>query len=315
MTRKTNAFVRTLVAAAAFALPAAFAMAAPPAPPAPAAPADSAGTITSGYTKPWERAEMTLPSYGIIREIKVREGDRVKVGDVLLKQDDRADVKALEQFRLEADSTVRVEAAQADLEVKKNQLKREEDLEKQQAGNRIQLEEARMKVVYADATTKVEQLNNLKAKLDADRQGIKIEQMTLSSTLDGVVEKLEASVGEVTDPQKTIVHVVKRDPLKVELSLPSAQVEKLKVGDTLEVRYHNDGPNAQWRQAKVIYIAPVAEADADTAKINLELPNPEDRMAGLWVSVKVPEAIANAQPAAAVEKPEVAADANARPQQ
>lgn len=300
MTKRHNALVHTFAAAAAIALSLPLTLAA--APPAPAA-ADSTSVITeAGFTKPWERAEMTLQSYGIIQEIPVKRGDAVKKGDVLLKQDDRADVKALESLQLEADSMVRIEAAKADQEVKKIQLTRVEKLHSEGGSNNIELEDARTKVVYANATTKVEELNNLKNKLDADRQRIKVDQMRLVSPIDGIVERLEATVGEITDPQKNAISVVQINPLRVEVHLPTAQAEKLKSGDVLEVRYVNDGPTAEWKQAKVNYVAPVAEAEADRCEINLELPNPEGRMAGLWLSVKVPEALAG-QPAAAVEKP------------
>src|SRR5687768_11881514 len=99
MTRNLNAVVTSFAAAAAIAL----SLAAHAAPPAatPAGAADSTSVITeSGFTKPYERAEMTLQTYGIILEIPVKRGNAVKKGDVLLKQDDRADVKALEALQL-----------------------------------------------------------------------------------------------------------------------------------------------------------------------------------------------------------------------
>jgi hypothetical protein len=126
--------------------------------------------------------------------------------------------------------------------------------------------------------------------------------MKIISPIDGVVERLDATVGEITDPQKNLLSVVQINPLRVELHLPTGTAEKLKMGDVFNVRYANDGPNAEWKQAEVIYIAPVAEADADRCEVNLKLPNPEGRMGGLWLSVKIPEALA-AKPAAAVEKP------------
>jgi RND family efflux transporter MFP subunit len=303
MTRRLAALVRTFAAAAAFALPSASALSAPP------APADSSSVITeSGFTKPWERAEMTMQTYGLIADIPVKRGETVKKGDVLLQQDDRADQKALEALQLEADSTVRIEASKADLEVKKVQLARVQDLYKSGGSNNIELEDAKTKVVYADATAKVSELDNAKNKLDADRQRIKVEQMKLLSPLDGIVERIDAAVGEITDPQKSMVTVVQINPLKVQLHVPTALASKLKTNDGLDVRYVNDGA-ADWKQAKVIYVAPVAEADADRCEITLELPNPEGRMAGLWVSVKIPEALA-AQPASAVEKADVNARAN-----
>ena len=44
-----------------------------------------------------------------------------------------------------------------------------------------------------------------------------------------VVEQIDVSVGEVTDPQKPVLTVVQNDPLWVEFHLTTSQSRKLKV--------------------------------------------------------------------------------------
>jgi multidrug resistance efflux pump len=120
--------------------------------------------------------------------------------------------------------------------------------------------------------------------------------MTLNSPIDGIVETIDVSVGEVTDPQKPVMTVVKNDPLWVEFFLPTAQSSKLKVGQQLEVRYA-DQP--QWAPAKVIYKAPVADVASNTQKMRLEVANSNGTDAGLQVVVRLPANVgpAQAQPA------------------
>jgi RND family efflux transporter MFP subunit len=248
--------------------------------------------MVGGITKPSVHAKLALPQFGQVLELPVKEGDVVKKGAVLLRQDDRQEVAALEALRLEAESRVRVEAAEEDLKLKKIQHKRLADMQAGGNSSPIEVEEAWVKVVYADAQSKIAKLENEINKQKFEGQKIKVALMSLTSPIDGIVETIETSVGEVTDPQKPVMTVVKNDPLWVELFLPTAQSSKLKVGQQLEVRYPSED---KWQPAKVIYKSPVADPSSDTQKMRLELPNPSMTDTGLQVVVRLPAGVGPAQ--------------------
>jgi RND family efflux transporter MFP subunit len=277
--------------------------------PAAAAPTD---ITVGGITKPSLHSKLALPQFGKVMELPVKEGDAVKKDQVLLRQDDRQERAALEALRLEAESTVRIEAAEADLKIKQVQHKRLQDLAANGNANPTEVEEAWVKVVYADAQVKIAKLENQKNKYEFERQNAKVDQMTLKSEFDGVVETIDVQVGEVTDPQKPVMTVVKNDPLWVEFFLPTVQSSKLKVGQQLEVRYLGD--NQQWQPAKIIYKAPVADAASDTQKMRLEMANATMTDTGLQVLVRLPANIGPAVQPAASAAPigNTAAAANAR---
>ena len=257
-----------------------------PAQQAPAAGASAPTDITvGGITKPSVHAKLALPQFGQVLELPVKEGDAVKQGAVLLRQDDRQEVAALEALRLEAESTVRVEAAEEDLKLKKIQHKRLADMQAGGNANPMEVEEAWVKVVYADAQAKIAKLENQKNKYEFERQSIKVKLMSLVSPIDGIVETIDTSVGEVTDPQKPVMTVVQNNPLWVEFFLPTVQSSKLKVGQQLEVRSPDQ---QQWAGAKIIYKAPVADAASDTQKMRLEMANPNGTDTGLQVLVRLP---------------------------
>jgi RND family efflux transporter MFP subunit len=268
-----------------------------------AAPAPTDITV-GGITKPSVHAKLALPQFGQVLELPVKEGTAVKAGDVLLRQDDRQEVAALEALRLEAESTVRVDAAEADLKIKEGQHKRLADMQAGGNANPLEVEEAWIKVVYAAAQAKIAKLENQKNKYEFERQDVKVKLMSLRSPIDGTVETIDVSVGEVTDPQKPVMTVVKNDPLWVEFFLPTMQASKLKVGQQLEVHYPGE---AKWASAKIIYKAPVADAQSDTQKLRLEMPNPTGTDTGLQVLVRLPANIGPAQqPTATSLRPESA---------
>jgi len=87
--------------------------------------------------------------------------------------------------------------------------------------------------------------------------------------------------------------VVVNDPLFVEVNLPSRMTLGIKVGETMQVRYL-DEPN-KWREAKVLFFDPVADASVGRQMVRLEMPNAEQRRAGQEIAVKLPANLAAAK--------------------
>jgi hypothetical protein len=118
--------------------------------------------------------------------------------------------------------------------------------------------------------------------------------MQIKSPMNGEVRKVEAAVGEVSDPQKPSIIIVSNDPLKVEAKLPTLTANRLKLGQALQVRYRDE---QQWREAKIIYFDPVADTSlvGGAQLIHLEMPNPDGRRAGQEVVVKLPQDVAAAK--------------------
>src|SRR3954463_5107500 len=93
----------------------------PSVPPAGAAAqqATSEGVLQQGVTKPYIPAKPWFNTPGIVLEVPVTKSQTVKKGDVIIRQDDRQEKAELAKLEAEANSEVRVEAADADLKIKK----------------------------------------------------------------------------------------------------------------------------------------------------------------------------------------------------
>jgi len=248
--------------------------------------------IRSLYTKP------NLPQPGVIADVKVKPGDRVKKGDLIIQQDDRLEQVKLKAAELEANSTARVDEARANLDVKQHVLARKEGIHKQGALSAEEVEVARLEVIDAEARLKISQLEQAKAAAEAEGQRVKISQMKLVAPFDGVIESMEVSVGEVNDLQKPVCSIVQTSPLWVEIrNMPASWAGKLKVGDKLDVRYDERYAGTpiydqQWVSAKVEFKSPVVNAQSDTQMVRLSMENPRGLEAGLHVQVRLPAGIA-----------------------
>jgi multidrug efflux pump subunit AcrA (membrane-fusion protein) len=271
----------------------------------PAARAESKMEMTfSGVniiTQPSYTRKVSFPLPGIVKESLIKDGDVVKAGQVLMRQDTDLDEKEAERLKVEAESESRIEAAKADMEVKKIDY----DIKSTGTGHAYsasEINEARAKLTEAEKSVKVAEEDHQQAKIKYDQQLVRLTKMEMKAPADvqgeWIVDHIVTNVGEMADPQSRdgVIVLVKNDPLDVEIrGLTTRQVATLKNGEKLQVRYLNDGPN-DWKEAAVDYIQPVALADADRQKVKLKLPNPDGRYAGLRMELKLTKALQDTAP-------------------
>ncbi len=255
-----------------------------------------------GISEPSRRAKLAAQVPGVVKEVHVKVGDEVKQGQPLVEQDDRLSVNQRTLLEQEANSDIRIEAAKADLAQKQVELKRTEEMIKNNVATALELERAQLEAVFKGHQLNLSHLELAKAKLEAAGAKLKVEFMKILSPFDGFIEAVDTEVGEMLDPQRPgMMTVVKIDPLRIVVQLTAPQAAKLKKGDTLDVRYKND-PSDSWQHATVASLAPVANAgssDQSKREVRLSLPNPQKREAGLWLWVKLPDATSTAGTAAA----------------
>lgn len=247
--------------------------------------------VAAGYdahTEPCKRSKLNFAAPGVLIEVLVKEGERVTQGQPLARLDDRADRRLFESLEMEGKSTLKIEAAEADLKQKKIELERKKKSFEGGGAAQTEVDEAEINVTIRALQVQIEELGRKQKELEAARQLVKVEQMTVTAPFDGTIEKIDLQLGETPDQQKPAIMVVKNDVLYVGVSLPTGVALKLKSGDELDVRYKDLGTTVK---GKVIFLSPFADAASETRLVRLEVPNGQGLPAGLAVSVSVPEAI------------------------
>jgi multidrug efflux pump subunit AcrA (membrane-fusion protein) len=253
----------------------------------PAASAQPDPTIIVAHTEPSKLLSMNFPSPGLIKSVAVKEGDIVKAGQVLMSQDDDIEKEELARLKLQADSSARLEYAQADLDVKTKVYERKS---KAEGGvfSQEEIEEAQLDQVHSAKQIDVVKLDDSDNLSKESQQNLKVEKMHLRSPIDGVVQEIKTWEGVMAapDPEKPSITVVRNNPCYVVVPLLKTwQVAQLSLGQSMPVKYPSD---SDWQQAKIIYISPVAKAESDTELIKLELANPKNKATGLPIQVKLP---------------------------
>jgi multidrug efflux pump subunit AcrA (membrane-fusion protein) len=241
--------------------------------------------VVPGTTAPSKEMDLAFADYGRVAEVTVKEGDRVEAGQLLMRQDLAADEALLRSLQVKADVAARVEVARTQLELAKVEL--EAIRAASTAASDLEVQRAELEVKAAETRILEEERQGRFAAHDVEQQQARVDQRSMFAPDAGVVQKLDAAVGEVFGPQTPALKVVKIDPLYVEVvEVPATQVMRMKVGDTVQVRY---GEEDEWQDARIVFINPVGDPYGDSSRLafRAELPNPDGVPAGLAVQVRL----------------------------
>lgn len=240
--------------------------------------------VVPGITEPFKNYGLSFPTIGVIRQVNVKEGDVVKKDDVLMVQDDREAQAELRLLELDVNNYP-IDAAEAKVRVADAEFKAKDRLKTAGGGSDLEWEQAKaeLEVAKIQVDAAKQELKMKEAKRDKQKQ--RLEEMKLVSNVSGVVKEIITDLGSNVDPTKPSLTIVENNPIKVRVFVPALASLQLKTGETMRVSYDQK----TWREAKVSYLSPQADAAAGTRLVHLELPNTNNDPSGLQVWVELPE--------------------------
>ena len=162
-----------------------------------------------GSIEAWTTLSLLSKLNGTVDEVLVREGQKVKKGDILA--------------RIEAeDYRIAVERARA-------------------AYNLAKAEYDRDKAIFAKGVIPVAELETNKtgmetAKADLDNAELQLSRCTITAPMDGIVRKIDAKVGlqlAVGDPLAEILEI---DRLKAVVGIPESEVSAVRGLDSVDIK-------------------------------------------------------------------------------
>jgi len=182
---------------------------------------------------------------GRVRRILVKEGDRVRKGDLLLDLDNDAIEKQVAQ-------------AEAGYDLAKEVFEKQERLWKQQIGSEVQ---------YLQAKSNKEQAE---AALAAMREQYRLSRIT--APFDGTVDEVMVTVGQMTAPQLPVARVVDLTGASLEADVPESYLQRVKVGDPVLVEFPSLGDSVK---ATLSNVSRFIDPANRTFKVTLRVPNGE----------------------------------------
>ena len=251
-------------------------------------------------------AQVTIYSkvQGWVEKINVREGDRVKTGQVLVTLDAReaeaavAQSKAsleaaaarLKQVKATSEEAVQsqIQQSKATLELAESDLKRAQELLDKNFISRQQLDEARTKYNVAKAAYELT-LNSLRqktwendialaeaqvrqAKANLDMTQAQLANLIILSPMNGGVTKRHVDPGTMLKDTSPILTLMDLTEVKMVVNVIEKEFVRLQKGQAVKITVTAFPPRTF--QGRIAIITPALELQSRTAEIQISVPNP-----------------------------------------
>ncbi len=248
----------------------------------------ASGGVSTGVraiTRPSADRTLSFVQPGRIAGVPFKEGDLVKAGEVLIRQDDAAEQVQLAQLKAQSEDTTQMRASEASLAQKRVDLEKLQKAAASNAATFLEVEHAKLDVTIAQLSFELAKFEHEQAGRKCEEYRIRVENMQLKSPVDGRIEKVDIEVGESANALTDVIQVVQIDPLWIDAPVPMAEVIGLKTGATARIQFPESGKTASTAEGRVIFVAAVADAGSGTLRVRIEVPNKTGRPAGEHVLV------------------------------
>lgn len=231
----------------------------------------------TGIVEAWEELSIVPNISGKISRIYVKEGDRVKKGQVLAELDTDPAKLNLEQAKANLHAS---EAAFADAEKNWNRMK---ELIKDSTISPVQYEKAELG--YNSAKALFEQA---RAAVDLAEYNLRVSVM--KAPFDGVITQKVKNEGDTINPMMSggegVVTLMDFSKVKVRVLAPDTDLKYLKAG--LEVNAKVDAYPGETFEGNVYIVNPAAASQSRLFEIQLQIPNPEFKLKpGMFARIEV----------------------------
>lgn len=208
--------------------------------------------VIVGRIAAWRSGKVSTQVPGLVQKMQVKEGDRVKKGDVIAVFDTsrlKLDVARLEGALATAHSKVDIAIAERNL--KQNILMRQAKLKHSRAFLISKYEEAQLKLAIAKAGVKAAKADVATQNAALKRKKLDIALSTIRAPYGGIVKRLFTQQGAFVIPEAPhLVELVDDNSLEIEVDIPVRYVHMLKPGQ--QVVYRLDGKSHKARLRAVL---------------------------------------------------------------
>src|SRR4051812_41879783 len=235
---------------------------------------DAVGTVRA-----YESITVTVKGSGIVEEISFQEGQKVKLGDVLLRLDSDERRADIEQAMAE---TRRAAAQRDELKVR---LDRAMALSRTGAGTGAQVE---------DLTAQVKTRESAMASADARRKAAeaRLEDLIVRAPFNGRLGTRSVSLGAYVTPGMRITTLDDLSRVRLDFAVPENILAQLDIGQT--VRAVSAAFGQRVFEGKVAVIDPRVDPVTRSVRLTAEFPNPDEALKpGMFLSVALEVSVKN----------------------
>src|SRR4051812_33319736 len=253
----------------------------------------SAIDVQSVVLRLMEEAEVPAQEAGVITSVAIREGQRVKQGELLMQIDDQVAKLVAEATkakydiaRAKATNDVRVRFAKKSTEVSQAELRRStESIERfAKSVSQSQLDVEKLTVeknqLEGEQATQEQQIAVLEmrqqeSELNAART--QIARRRVVAPFDGVIVQIYARKGEWAEPGQKALRIVNVDRLKAEGFIRAEDATEHVVGRPIRLAIESGGEQNTFA-GKIVFLSPEVDPITGQVRIWAEIDNRDGRL-------------------------------------
>ncbi len=235
-----------------------------------AQPGSSAPTSVPGVTQALRDVKLAMTVAGRIEGVAVREGDRVRRGQLLLHLDRTLEELEVRRRRVLLEDDSRIQELKEKEKTLLSQVESLRPLLESGAVSRKQFEDEELALGAVAAERSTLLANKKREQVELDLAIENYERRHLRAPINGVVSKILLRLGESVGPNEPVVHVVDVSKVRFMGTLPSHSGARLKVGQSVTLKL---GTEMLTRQGRVVFVSPVTDAASGLIEVIAEFDN------------------------------------------
>ena len=225
-----------------------------------------------GLTQALGEAKLGLTTTGRVEAVLVKEGDRVRRGDLLLHLDRSLEELEVRRRQVMLDDTARLEELRRRELTLGDQVANARKLFESGGISRKQFEDEELAWQSNVAERKTLEFGKRREKIELDLARESHQRRHLYSPIDGVVTKVALRVGESAVPNEPVVSVVDVSRVRFMGTFPVSSWSPINPGHSVSIRLGMEGRSVI-RQARVIFVSPVTDSASGLVDIIAEVDN------------------------------------------
>jgi len=239
-----------------------------------------------GVLRPVYDGQLSFALPGRLLEIKVKRGQYVKKGALMMHLNTRAENARLALLDNEIRNTIKFRTLETQKKQAKLDMERYQSALQENAATLMEFQHSELMYNLSVLALEEEQFRINQIKLNRKELLSQRDSMYLYAPINGYVEEIYVEKGMAVDRNIPAIRFVSIDPMMVELTLPVKVAVALKVGDSVNVVHP---ASKKTLVGKVVHVAKIAVLSNRTLKVRIHVPNPEGLSVGLMAKVSFPK--------------------------
>ena len=237
---------------------------------------EAVGTVRAAQT-----SDLASQMMGNILEIRVREGDRVRRGEVLAVID-AAQARAAMDRATAGDNAAQQQlaAADSDLALAESTLKRYQSLYEKKSVSPQEFDEVKSRHQSALARREMAQAGQAQAKAGVSQALTALDYARIRAPFDGVVTEKKADPGTLASPGRVLFTVEDVRRYRLEATINETDLRYLRAGQAVPVLL--DALDNSQLNGKVVQIVPAADPGSRSFLVKIDLPPDARLRSGLF---------------------------------